>query len=218
MTDPPTRRRLLGALAAGAIGVAGCLDGGSNASGETTDAGETDTGDSDPDGDGGDEGTGGDGDGSEGDGTDGSDGDGPTWRTTTLEDVRTGEAFAIGDFDRPVLLETFAVWCSTCLSQQRESQKLHERIGDDVVTIGLNVDQNEDAAQVREHAEEHGFDWRYAISPPQVTRSLTDEFGQSMANPPSAPVVLACPDGGARRLEDGVKEADVLESEVENGC
>ena len=135
-----------------------------------------------------------------------------------LEDVRTGETFTLGGFDRPVLIETFAVWCSTCLAQQRESAELHDRVGDDAVTVGLNVDPNEDATAVAEHADQHGFDWYYAVSPDDVTRSLVDQFGESMANPPSAPVVLRCPDGGARRLEDGVKSADVLEAELGAGC
>lgn len=140
------------------------------------------------------------------------------WYDVELTDVRSDETFTVSEFEKPVLLETFAVWCSTCLRQQEELVKFHEAVGDDVVSVTVNVDQNEDAGKVRRHLEEHGFDWRYAISPPAMTRSLVDQFGQSITVPPKAPVVLVCPDGNARRLADGVKSADTLRSEVDEGC
>jgi len=44
------------------------------------------------------------------------------WRTTTLRDVRTGEAFTIdGLRDKLVALEPMAIWCSNCRIQQREA-------------------------------------------------------------------------------------------------
>jgi hypothetical protein len=191
-----TRRRLLRAgAAAGAAGLAGCLGGGG--------------------GDGG-----GSGDGSDGGGGAGGSGDGgsaPAWRTTELTDVRTGESFRIADLDTPLLLETFAVWCSTCLAQQREMKAYHEGAGADVASVTLNVDPNEDAGRVRDHLERHGFDWRYAVSPAEVTNSLVEEFGSSMTVPPQAPVVVVCADG-ARRLPDGVKSAGDLASAVDQGC
>lgn len=203
MTNGISRRALLALAAAGSASVAGCL-------GDEVDPSSDDDSD---------DGTDADGDAGNGSGgEDDADPEGPAWRTTTLEDVLTGEEFVIDEFDRPVLVEPFAVWCSTCLSQQHNTAEFHETVGDDVVTVNLNIDQNEDAENVREHAEEHGFDWRYAVAPPAVSESLSDEFGASVLTPPNAPVVLACPDGGARRLEDGVKSADTLESEVEDGC
>ncbi|WP_396611258.1 TlpA family protein disulfide reductase [Haloferax sp. S1W] len=137
------------------------------------------------------------------------------WRTTELTDVRTGETFTIeGLLDRPVLLETFAVWCSNCLRQQKELISFHEAVGDDVVTVALDIDPNEDAQKVREHAERHGFDWRYAVSPGPVTKSLTAEFGSSMANAPTVPMLRVCPDGTATRLKNGHKTTEFLRKKV----
>lgn len=136
-----------------------------------------------------------------------------------MTDVSTGETFTIDALaaDKPVLLETFAVWCSTCLRQQKEIRALHEQVGDDVISVALDIDPNEDAAKVRSHLDKHGFDWRYAVAPSDVTQSLIDQFGQSIAVPPRAPVVLVCADG-SRRLSDGVKSAATLESQVGDGC
>lgn len=145
--------------------------------------------------------------------------DGPAWLTTPLTDVRNSESFTLaGLSDRPVLLETFAVWCSTCLQQQRQIAALRSEIGDQVVPVSLNVDPNEDAEQVREHVDRHGFDWRYAIAPPSVTESLIETFDRSITVPPRAPMALVCHNEGTRRLADGVKSAETLRSEAEAGC
>lgn len=158
------------------------------------------------------------------DGTDETDGAGdadeelPEWMTTDLEDVTTGETFSLAPFEVPVLLETFAVWCPDCLDQQRESKQFHDQTDLDVESVALNVDPNEDADVVRRHVEDHGFDWHFAVAPGPMTRSLVDEFGDSIAHPPASPIVLVCSDGAFRRLDDGLNAADTLEPEVSSGC
>ena len=139
------------------------------------------------------------------------------WRTTELTDVLTGETFTIDSFEKPVLVETFAVWCSNCKRQQDELIEFHDQVGDDVVSVALNTDPNEDAAAVRQHAREHGYDWRYAVSPTDVTSSIVDQFGASMTNPPQVPMLLRCADGCTRRLQDGHKSTSFLREQVD-GC
>ena len=139
------------------------------------------------------------------------------WREIQLTDVRNGESFTIGELnDRPVILESFAVSCPVCTSQQREIQALHARLGDAVVSVSLNTDPNEDAAYIRQHLARHGFDWPYAVSPPTLTRLLVAEFGNVILNAPSAPVILVCPGGQARLLNWGVKSADRLQQELQS--
>ncbi len=134
-----------------------------------------------------------------------------------LTDVRSGESFTLGQFEGPVLVETFAVWCSTCLRQQRELQDFHADYPD-VVSVTVNTDPNEDAATVRRHLDEHGFDWRYAVAPTEMIRALRDRFGSSILIPPRAPMVLVCPDGSVTRLPDGVKPASQLADAIETEC
>jgi len=142
------------------------------------------------------------------------------WRTTELIDVSSGESFRIEDFEgkKPVLLESFAVWCPFCTAQQQEIKKLHDKIGEDFVSISLDTDPNEDADKVRGHLETYGFDWRYAISPIESTQSLIKDFGISIVNAPSAPVVLICENGEAHKLKSGIKDAEFLEQEINNKC
>jgi thiol-disulfide isomerase/thioredoxin len=140
------------------------------------------------------------------------------WMEIELKDSVTGERFKISDFGKPILLESFAVWCPTCKRQQDKIKELHEDIGDSVISISLDTDPNEAEAQVRGHANRHGYDWYFAVSPVEMTKALIDEFGIGVVNAPSAPVVLICEDLSSRFLKGGVKSADELKSEIEKGC
>lgn len=138
------------------------------------------------------------------------------WRTMAVTDVRTDEEFTIeslaGD---PVLLEFFAVWCPVCTRQQRQMGALLDR-REDVVAVSINTDPNENAETVRQHAESKGFDWRYVVAPPEMTRAFVDDFGSVVASPPSAPVVRVCPDGTAALLEGtSVKGVETLSNAVD---
>lgn len=135
----------------------------------------------------------------------------------TLIDIATGEEFRITDFDKPILLESFAVWCPTCRKQQEEIKALHEDVGDTVVSISLDTDPNEEEEIIQEHIDEHGFDWYFAISPVEFTQSLIDEYGVNVVNAPSAPVVLICNEQ-SYFLESGVKKAEELKAHIEDKC
>lgn len=141
---------------------------------------------------------------------------GTSWRNIEVTEVLTGNSFTINDFsDKPIILESFAVWCPVCKKQQDKIKDLHEEIGDSAISISLDTDPNEDAALVKSHAEINNFDWYFAVSPVEMTESLIDEFGLGVVSAPSAPVVIVCPDGSATKLRNGVKDAAELKSEIE---
>lgn len=141
------------------------------------------------------------------------------WMDIELTDVATGQKFRVSDFKgKPILLESFAVWCPTCLAQQYEIRKVKESEGEAIIHISLDTDPNEDAEKVREHIERNGLNWYFAVSPIELTEALIDDFGLNIVAAPRAPVVLICEDQSARFLRSGVKPADELLSEVEKGC
>jgi len=141
------------------------------------------------------------------------------WRDVEFTDIATGKSFRISDFKgTPVLLESFAVWCPTCLQQQFKIKELLESEGDVIIHVSLDTDPNEDEARVKAHFERNGLDWLFAVSPVEATRSLIDEFGIGVVNAPRAPVVLVCADQSARLLRGGVKSASELKDEVDKGC
>jgi thiol-disulfide isomerase/thioredoxin len=186
-----TRRTLLAAGVTGAL--AGCVGGDSG-----TDGGGVPT-DEDPEG-----------------GVTGESDDRPAWQTTTLEDTTTGETFTIEEFDGPVVLHTFATWCSTCKRQQDNIDNLQQR-REEVAFVDLTIDENDDAGDVASHAESNGFGWRFGVSPAEVTRSLVEDFDQSVTVAPQSPVILVCPDGGAHRVGK-VVSADEIGAAIDASC
>ena len=141
------------------------------------------------------------------------------WKTVLLHDARTGNAFTISDFKgKPVLVESFAVWCPICLKQQQQMKKLHDEQGEAVVLVSLDTDPNEDAEKVKAHLNQNRLDWYFAVAPSEVTKALITEFGVTVVNAPSAPVILVCPDQSSRLLSTRVKDAEKLQSEIAQGC
>jgi len=136
------------------------------------------------------------------------------WRTVELTDVRTGEIFTINQYDKPILIESFAVWCPTCTEQQKKIRELHEELGDAFISISLDTDPNEDAQKVLEHIQRNDFNWFYAIAPKELTQSLIDEFGIGVVNAPQAPVILIDENKNTRLLKRGVKSVDYLKEEL----
>ncbi len=134
-----------------------------------------------------------------------------------LIDVRSGETFSLAELseDKPVLLETMAIWCTTCLSQQREVVEAHELA--DFHSVGIDVDPNERAADLAAYAEREGFDWRFAIADREIVQLLTERFGFEVTNPPSTPTFVVS-DGMVRALEFGrLRSAEELLDEIAAG-
>ena len=134
------------------------------------------------------------------------------WAVAQLIDASTGETFRIADYaGKVVLVETMAIWCSSCLAQQRDVQSAMARLpADSVVFVVLDVDPNEDAASLAAYREQHGFQGRYAIAGKDVGRALAGEFGDQFLNPPSTPMVVIGTDGTVTRTKFGHKSLDEI--------
>ena len=142
----------------------------------------------------------------------------PLWKTETLKDISTDHTFTLNGFTQPVLVESFAVWCPVCTRQQEEVKKFHE-LREDVVSVAINTDHNEDEERVLEHIQKNGFDWLYAVASEDFTRSLIAEFGGGIVNAPSAPMFLICPNKQVHRLRrNGVKPASELSETIDQFC
>jgi len=137
----------------------------------------------------------------------------PAWYSVSLTNVNTGDPFTINDLrGKVVLVETMAVWCSNCFKQQTQVKALHESLGvrDDFVSLGLDIDSNEDAAKLQGFVEQNGFDWMYAVAPTEVSREFSSLYGAQFLNPPSTPILIIDRHGEAHPLPFGIKSADDL--------
>ena len=136
---------------------------------------------------------------SSGDGGASTTGAGTDWRSIELDSVRGDGSFTIGGLPAPTVVHSFAVWCPKC---KRLSEQLAE-VGGEFTVLGLNTDPNEDAGTVRAYAEDNGFGWRFAVAPTDLTDALVSEFGSTVVNAPSTPVIVVCGDGTATFLSGG---------------
>ncbi len=142
----------------------------------------------------------------------------PEWFDMELVDARTGEVFTINDYaGKVILLETMAIWCPNCVLQGNEVRKLHDLLGnpDDLISISLDVDYNEDQASLKEYATNYGFDWHFAVAPLLVARALGNLYSAQYLNPPLSPMMVIDRNGEVHHLEYGEKEAETLRQIVE---
>jgi cytochrome oxidase Cu insertion factor (SCO1/SenC/PrrC family) len=141
----------------------------------------------------------------------------PEWFNVELTDAQTGEAFTMNDFaGKVVLVETMAMWCPTCLFQAHQVSEFHKLLEspNEVVSVSLDVDLHEDAGALKDYCDEYGFDWRFAISPVQVSRALGNLYSAQYLNPPLSPMLIIDRAGGVHQLDYGVKSAESLHASV----
>jgi peroxiredoxin len=142
----------------------------------------------------------------------------PDWFNISLTDAQTGEIFTISDFaGKVVLLETMAMWCPNCTVQANEVRNLHKLLEnpDDLVSVSLDVDINEDEASLGEYAQEYGFEWRFAVAPLEVARALGNLYTAQYLNPPLSPMMIIDRQGNVHHLEYGLKYAETLKKNLE---
>jgi len=142
----------------------------------------------------------------------------PDWFDIEMTDVQTGKTFKMNDFaGKVVLLETMAIWCPNCILQAGQVQKLHQTLGnpEDLISVTLDVDSNEDEAMLKKYVDEWGLDWHFAVAPLLVERALGNLYSAEYLNPPLSPMLIIDRQGNVHQLEYGLKEVEKLRTIVE---
>jgi len=132
-----------------------------------------------------------------------------------LTDVNTGMVFRVADFQgKVVLVETMAVWCSNCFRQQSEVKRLHELLGDreDFVSLGIDIDPNEDVPLLTGYVKNNGFDWLYVVAAEELVNEISELYGTQFLNPPSTPMLIIDKQSEAHLLPFGIRSAEELQS------
>lgn len=120
-----------------------------------------------------------------------------------LVDVRTGAAFTLAELaaDGPVIVQTMAIWCSTCRAQMHEVTAAHGLA--DFHSVSIDVEPTEIAGDLAAYADQQGFDWRFALADAELANLLRDRFGTAVLNPPGTPKILIRRDGSVELLPIG---------------
>lgn len=133
------------------------------------------------------------------------------WLTTPLTNVATGERFTIRDLTnqgKPVIINSFAVWCPGCSMQLLESTKLVTENPDKYVFLAIDIDPNENSDKVKKHQLKNNYVGTFVTSPTAVTRSLVSAYGPRFAL--EIPQTIIISNTTATYLGDGVFSADTL--------
>jgi hypothetical protein len=104
------------------------------------------------------------------------------------------------------------MWCSNCMKQQQQVKALHVLLGerDDFVSVGLDIDLNENQDDLKNYISANGFDWIYAVAPAEVAREIGQTYGDLFLNPPSTPMFIIDRKGEVHLLPFGIKSAQSL--------
>jgi thiol-disulfide isomerase/thioredoxin len=139
------------------------------------------------------------------------------WLTTSLTNVATGEHFTIKDLadqGKPIIINSFAVWCPGCSMQLLESTKLLTANPDKYNLIAIDIDPNENNEKVKKHQLKNNYQGIFVTSPTTVTKSLVSAYGPRFAL--EIPQTIIVSNKTARYLGSGVYGADTLKKAVDD--
>jgi cytochrome oxidase Cu insertion factor (SCO1/SenC/PrrC family) len=140
----------------------------------------------------------------------------PVWQTLPLTNARTGETFTFADFaGQTVFVEPMATWCTNCRQQLGNVRSAREQLSDDIVFVALSVETNITAADLASYADDHGFDWHFAVLTPELLGELVNAFGRTISNPPSTPHFIIRPDGSVTALSTGIEAASEIVAQIQ---
>ena len=75
-----------------------------------------------------------------------------------------GNTLSLSDFKgKVVVLDIMATWCPTCKVEMAELKVVHERYGDSIELITVDIDAKESPAQLRDFQREYGAQWRFTM-------------------------------------------------------
>lgn len=144
------------------------------------------------------------------------------WATATLINVTTGEPFRITDSvasGKVVFLETMAIWCSSCRSQQVEAKVAFKELDPERVEwVAIDVESSETAEALAGYREQNGFPFTYSIADVAFARALVADFGEIVLSPPSVNIIVIGTDGRITALRGHQSAEELRRLAAEHGA
>ncbi|MBN1167300.1 MAG: hypothetical protein JXA44_09260 [Methanospirillaceae archaeon] len=102
------------------------------------------------------------------------------WSEITLSDARTGEEFTLNSLvekGQPVIMHTFAIWCSACSMQLKETSLLDRENEGLYPVVCVDIDPNEKPEDILAHVKKNDFSGYYAAAPREFSVGLAQDAG-----------------------------------------
>jgi len=135
----------------------------------------------------------------------------PALFSEELRDVVAGETFQLAGFlGKVVVMESMAVWCPLCTTQQGHVKRAKARLDDQVVFLSVDVDPNENEEILSRYAERRAWDWSFVAPGAGFARDLSSLTSPFVLDPTATPIIIIDRQGGIHQLRRGIKSADEL--------
>ena len=86
-----------------------------------------------------------------------------------------GQTVSLSDFKgKVVVLDMMATWCPSCREGMADLSEVHDRYGDSIEMITIDIDLTETPAQLRDFQREYGAEWRFTMD--NEDRDFFQEF------------------------------------------
>ena len=109
------------------------------------------------------------------------------WKAAPLTDANSGKTFALGNFSgKVVVLQFMAVYCQYCLAEARQLVTVQQNFassgqaGDQVVVVSVDVDPNENLAQLQSYVAQNHFGAPSSSPPWYFVKDNTGQLLQSV--------------------------------------
>lgn len=85
----------------------------------------------------------------------------------------SGDEVSLHPIEKPTALFFMAAWCTSCKQEEHNLKQVHEKFGDDVRLISIDMDPDQDTlADLRKFKDQYGGDWIHAMG----TRELIQKY------------------------------------------
>ena len=131
------------------------------------------------------------------------------WAQVKFTDI-AGEEISLLELSKqgPVVLHLFTIWCKACSRQLTESTHLLEEQNEAITIVYLDIDPNENEADIAAHVSKNGYKGIFAVAPADFTLSLADQFGSTITT--SIPQTVVIDDQSAKYVGAGVVSKDKI--------
>jgi len=133
------------------------------------------------------------------------------WSDITLTDAISGEEYSLSsllDQGKPVVMHTFAIWCSACSSQLKETTLFQEETGGMYPVLNVDIDPNEKDEDIESHVNKNNYSGYFATAPAEFSVGLAQDAGVDVLM--KIPQTFIFSGNNAYKLPAGVYPAKAL--------